>query len=179
MSSFIRFVICLSLIEESEAIIVAQIQYNFLPYHTLCSLLSWHWKIITLCAHFYVDLEKNRIGASGLLLDIERQLFHWVTGRLNARIFEFCFIFPRSALRHVFSWRFNSRMKVRCRPRACHVLNQISSLEWRRRGHLGRYYISESWCCNKCVLKLKLILPLLNDAWAPQIGQHTNVQVKL
>ena len=22
-----------------------------------------------------------RIGASGLLLDIERQLFHWVTGR--------------------------------------------------------------------------------------------------
>ena len=34
------FVICLSLIEESEAIIVAQIQYNFLPYHTLCSLLS-------------------------------------------------------------------------------------------------------------------------------------------
>merc|ERR1711953_669288 len=65
--------------------------------------------------------------------------------------------------------------KVRCRPRARHVLNQISSLEWRRRGDLGRYYISESWCCNKCVLKSKLILPLLNDAWAPQIGQHVNV----
>ena len=25
-----------------------------------------------------------RIGASGLLLDIERQLFHWVTGRYAA-----------------------------------------------------------------------------------------------
>ena len=25
-----------------------------------------------------------RIGASGLLIDIERQLFHWVTGRYAA-----------------------------------------------------------------------------------------------
>ena len=158
------FVICLYMIETSEAIIVTQIQLSSLSHSVLTFMLT---------------SEKNRIGASGLLLDIERQLFHWVTGRLNARIFEFCFIFPWSALRHVFSWRFNSRMKVRCRPRARHVLNQISSLEWRRRGDLGRYYISESWCCNKCVLKLKLILPLLNDAWAPQIGQHVNVQVTL
>lgn len=32
----------------------------------------------------WLDNKMFRIGASGLLLDIERQLFHWVTGRYAA-----------------------------------------------------------------------------------------------
>ena len=73
------FVICLYMIETSEAIIVTQIQLSSLSYSVLT---------------FELTTKKNRIGASGLLLDIERQLFHWVTGRLNARIIDFCFTFP-------------------------------------------------------------------------------------
>ena len=35
---------------------------------------------------FSLKLKYNfRIGASGLLTDIERQLFHWVTGRYAAQ----------------------------------------------------------------------------------------------
>ena len=50
-------------------------------------LLGYLWKILLSVKKWY-DYYVNvhtlmdcRIGASGLLLDIERQLFHWVTGR--------------------------------------------------------------------------------------------------
>ena len=40
---------------------------------------------IVLSVNFYFPTSFiHRIGASGLLTDIERQLFHWVTGRYAA-----------------------------------------------------------------------------------------------
>ena len=47
----------------------------------LSGKLSMTYCFGILIEHFEVEIENARIGASGLLLDIERQLFHWVTGR--------------------------------------------------------------------------------------------------
>ena len=100
-----------------------------------------------------------RIGASGLLLDIERQLFHWVTGRYKTNHYQFPdqhhfeftigilpSIVPAQTYFSFLSLTLKCAPKVRCRPRACHVVNQISFLEWSLYWKEGAAQTED--CCN-------------------------------
>ena len=107
-----------------------------------------------LIEHFEVEIENARIGASGLLLDIERQLFHWVTGRykINPGPISWPWYDLKVKLttllchRLIFSLLLTTlkcATKVRRRPRAGHVVNQISFSEW-----TGEAETLQEDCCN-------------------------------
>ena len=57
---------------------------SLLTFRTAKDAMNWLILIKEELGDSWLNNNMFRIGASGLLLDIERQLFHWVTGRYAA-----------------------------------------------------------------------------------------------
>ena len=57
---------------------------SLLNFRTAKDAMNWLILIKEELGDSWLNNNMFRIGASGLLLDIERQLFHWVTGRYAA-----------------------------------------------------------------------------------------------
>ncbi len=57
---------------------------SLLTFITAKDAMNWLILIKEELGDSWLNNKMFRIGASGLLLDIERQLFHWITGRYAA-----------------------------------------------------------------------------------------------
>ena len=62
----------------------AYLKVNKCIFRTAKDATTWLIMIKEELGDGWLNNKMFRIGASGLLLDIERQLFHWVTGRYAA-----------------------------------------------------------------------------------------------